>query len=83
LSRRRADREDGDVARHNPRNGKPDPKLAEELFALVEEDQGYAFISDGIEVLSKKEILWLARASLKHTKIVVNRLEKFIYRYSG
>lgn len=34
---------------HDPKTGPPDSELAHELFNSVESDQGYAFISDGIE----------------------------------
>jgi hypothetical protein len=47
---------------HNPATGPPDEELAANLFALVERDQGHAFISDGIEVLSRQETFGLARA---------------------
>lgn len=66
------------MARHDPRTGSPDPKLAHRLFGLVETHQGYAFISDGIEVLSRKEIIWLAQGSLKWSRQVVRDLEKFL-----
>jgi hypothetical protein len=63
---------------HDPATGEPDAELAAELFALVERDQGWAFISDGIEVLSRVEIFNLARASLKYSRRVVRTLEKFM-----
>ena len=66
------------MARHNPTSGSPDPQLAHRLFGAVETAQGYAFISDGIEVLSRAEILDLARASLKWTRVVAKTLEQFL-----
>ena len=65
---------------HDPKTGTPDPKLANELFLLVEYDQGQAFISDGTGVLSRKEIFDLAQAALKHSRIVVRKLEQFMKR---
>ena len=66
------------MARHDPATGRPDPQLAHRLFGVVETPQGYAFISDGIEVLSRAEILDLARASLKWTRVVAKTLEQFL-----
>jgi len=66
---------------HNPATGKPDVLLGDKLFRLVEEAQGKAFISDGIDVFSRKEILALARGSLKWSRIVVRKLEGFLRRY--
>lgn len=65
---------------HDPKTGPPDPELGNELFNLVEMDQGWAFISDGIVVLSRHEIFNLAQASLKHSRRVVRILEKFMKR---
>ncbi len=65
---------------HDPKTGPPDPDLANELFGLVERDQGYAFISDGIEVLSRAEIFTLAQAALKNSRRVVRTLERFMKR---
>ena len=63
---------------HDPESGPPDPGLADKLFALVEQDQGFAFISDGTGVLSRVEILNLARGALKFSRRVVRKLEKFL-----
>jgi hypothetical protein len=66
---------------HDPKTGEPDPDLAAKLFNLVEPDQGHAFISDGIEVLSRAEILSIARASLQHSENVCRKLRKFLKHY--
>ena len=63
---------------HDPKTGDPDPQLADRLFNLVQKDQGWAFISDGIEVLSRREIFNLAQASLKYSRRVVRKLERFM-----
>lgn len=63
-----------------PERDRADPKLARELFALVEKDQGFAFISDGIEGLSRKQIFDLANGSLKYSRRVVRKLEQFMLR---
>ena len=54
------------------------PRLAEYLFSLVEHDQGYAFISDGCDNFSRRQILAMAHRSLRHSKAVVKSLEKFL-----
>lgn len=69
--------------RHDPKTGEPDERLADELFGLIEKDQGYAFISDGIGVLSKTELLRLAQAALTHSEKVCRNLRKFIKTHSG
>lgn len=71
---------------HDPKTGPPDPKLAAELFAAVELEQGYAFISDGCEVLSARELVWLARGSLQHSEAACRALRRFLKshdRYLG
>ena len=70
------------MAQHDLKTGRPDAELAHELFGLVERHQGYAFISDGIVVLSRSEIFGVARASLKNTRIVERRLTKFLKKYA-
>lgn len=61
----------------------PDPKLGRALFALVEEDQGRAFISDGIENQTTQEIIALARGSLRRSRQVVRKLEAFIAKHAA
>lgn len=63
---------------HDPTSGPPDPVLADELWSMICREQGYAFISDGIEVLSRPELFGIARASLKHSRVVCRRLEKWL-----
>jgi len=57
--------------------------LANDLFQLVEADQGFAFISDGLANLSREEILGVARASLVHTENVARKLKKWIKHNSS
>ena len=68
---------------HDPRTGESEKLLADELFRLVEKDQGRAFISDGIEALSRREIIALAKGSLMHSRKVVLLLEGFIGRFES
>ena len=67
---------------HDPATGEPDPKLAIKLFNLVETEQGFAHISDGCEILSRKEIIAVARASLEFTNIVRAKLTRFLREYA-
>ena len=58
--------------------------MADELWRSVEADQGFAFISDGINRLdTPEEVLALARGSLKHFRRVVRTLEKFLKKYKS
>jgi hypothetical protein len=68
------------VPKHNPKTGEPDPELADKLFRLVERWQGYSFISDGIDVLSREEILELAQSSLWWTEKTASILKAFLKR---
>jgi hypothetical protein len=57
-------------------------QLAEEIFGLVEYDQGKAFISDGIEASkSRRELFAVVRGSLKHSEIVVTKTRAFLRKY--
>lgn len=57
-------------------------QLAEEIFGLVENDQGKAFISDGIEACkSRRELFAVVRGSLKHSRIVVKKTRAFLRKY--
>lgn len=52
-----------------------------ELFRLVEQDQGWAFISDAVDELPLERVLAIARGSLTHTEIVARKLRRFIKKY--
>lgn len=52
--------------------------LGRKLFSLVERDQGFAYISDGMDGYPDGRVLDFARGALKHAKIVVRKLERFI-----
>jgi hypothetical protein len=55
----------------------PDPGAA--LFALVEADQGYAFISDGVEGMTVPQLRALVEdAALPAARRVVTSLEKWL-----
>jgi hypothetical protein len=54
--------------------------LADELFALVEHDQGKAFISDGLDALTPMEIVAAARVALRHTERVARKLRAWLRR---
>lgn len=54
--------------------------LAQKLFDLVERDQGYAHISDGLANTNPDptRVLDIARSSLHYTNSVARKLRKFI-----
>lgn len=52
--------------------------LSESLFRTVEKEQGYAFISDGLDVLPDADVIAIARGSLYHSRRVVRFLEQWI-----
>lgn len=57
-------------------------QLADEIFNLVQTDQGRAFISDGIEAARSPEHLFaVVRGSLKHSRIVVKKTRAFLRKY--
>ncbi len=53
-------------------------RLADELFRLVETDQGKAFLSDGLDVLAPADIIRAARTSLWYTERVARKLRRFL-----
>ena len=65
------------MPRSKPKN------LGAELFRLVEQDQGYAFISDAIDELLDGRVFDIARGALKHTEIVAAKIRKFLKKYEG
>lgn len=52
-----------------------------ELFMLVEQDLGFAHISDAIEGLPRERVLAIARGSLKHVEIAAVKLKRFIKKH--
>lgn len=56
-------------------------RLADDLFRAVELEQGFAFISDGLDVLSDEDIVAIARGSLYHSRRVVRILEKWLAKH--
>jgi hypothetical protein len=55
--------------------------LGAELFRLVEQDQGWAFISDAIDELPDERVFDIARGALKHTEIVAVKIKRFLKKY--
>lgn len=53
-------------------------KLGDELFRLVERDQGFAFISDGIGLLSEDKIFELARETIKLNNRVNRKIKRWL-----
>lgn len=58
-------------------------RMAEELFALVERDAGYAHISDGIDILSEKELLNLAAKSRDLHERCAKKLNAFVLHHAN
>ena len=56
-------------------------KMADELFALVESDQGKAFISDGMDCMKPSDIISAARTSLRYTEKVARKLRKWLGKH--
>jgi hypothetical protein len=52
-----------------------------ELFRLVEQDLGFAHISDALDDLPLERVLAIARGSLKHTESASKKLRRFIRKY--
>lgn len=53
--------------------------LADEIFALVERDQGFGFICDGLGALKNKEKLFaVVRGALKHTELAAKKMRKWL-----
>ena len=55
--------------------------LGAELFKLVEQDQGYAFVSDAIDELPDERVFDIARGALKHTEIVAAKIREFLKKH--
>ena len=58
--------------------GKTKAQLADELFRLVERDQGAAFISDG---LLPERVFDVARISLHHSEAVARKLKRWLKKH--
>ncbi len=52
--------------------------LAECLFTAVQTEQGFAYISDGLEVRSDADIRAIARGALMHTRRTARILERWL-----
>ncbi len=55
--------------------------LGKELFALVERDQGYSFISDAIDELPDEKVFDIARGALKHTEITARKIRQWLKKH--
>lgn len=56
--------------------------LADEIFQMVEHDQGFAFISDGLNSCkNKKQLFATVRGALKYTEISARKMRKWLKRY--
>ena len=55
--------------------------LADELFALVERDAGFAHISDGIDVLTESQIMSLAEGARDRHQRCVKLLDAFLLHH--
>ena len=56
-------------------------RMADELFFLVQYDQGKAFISDGMDCMKPSDIISAARSSLRRTERVARRLRRWLGKY--
>lgn len=59
----------------------PVEKLNDELFQLVERDQGYAFISDGMGSMTREQFFAMARRALKHSRAASQKLGAFLKKH--
>lgn len=56
-------------------------KLGEELFELVERDQGYAYISDGMGSMTRQQFFDMTRRALKHSDIATTKIRSFLRKH--
>ncbi len=56
-------------------------KLADELFGLVQTDQGYFYVSDGEYFLTKDAFFERVRGRLKHGRKAVKNMAAFLQKY--
>ncbi len=55
--------------------------IGDELFELVQADQGRAFIADSLDDMPADGVLRIARGALKHTERTARLLRKFIKQH--
>lgn len=55
--------------------------LADELFALVETDQGNFYVSDGDYPPDRKAFFAIVRGQLEHGRIAVRQMRTFLKKY--
>ena len=58
------------------------PRMADELFRLVEYNQGKAFISDGMGVFAtREELLAVVRGCLAQSRLATNKMAAWLEKY--
>lgn len=56
--------------------------LADEIFRLVQEDQGFGFVSDGMGALpDRKNVFAFVRGALKHTERAAGKMRRWLRKY--
>lgn len=55
--------------------------VGHELFELVEEDLGYAHISDAIEELPPERVFDIARGSLRSCESAAKKIRRFLKKH--
>jgi hypothetical protein len=56
-------------------------ELGNELFDLVEQDQGFAFISDGCGMGERDQFFRNVRNSLRRTMLSADKMQGFLLKY--
>ena len=59
----------------------PAEALCNELFCAVQTSQGFAFISDGMGAMTKKEFFSNVRHSLRHNRIASRKIYAFLKKH--
>ena len=58
-------------------------RMGQSLFKLVQEDQGRAFVSDGIDELTENEIIAFANGVIKRNKIINRKIKKWMINWTS
>lgn len=56
-------------------------EIGEQIWQLIEEPQGYGFVSDAIEDMPDEEAFAIARGALRHTEQAALRLRQFLTKH--
>lgn len=63
-------------------NRGPAVTLNDELFGMVEEAQGFAYVSDGVKPnMSRADYFAQARINLRHARRAVRAIERFLRKH--